>query len=95
MNSPARERLAFREPKSLKSEVNSTEWVLVPELQGRRTSLMVGLSFDEEEGVTAVAQWSTKTPGRRPDNYMQIATEPDEVMRVLTFARLAIEKGLA
>lgn len=79
---------------TLHADVSGTDWIFLPELQGRRTDLRLGLSF-RDGSPTAVAQWSTADPEEGTIPRMHLGGGTDSAARILTIARLAIVKGFA
>jgi hypothetical protein len=68
--------------------------VFVPELQGRRSTLTVGLMLSTAGELTAVAQWRCAESAGACSHYA-IGTTPFGIARVLTLAHCLASKGLA
>lgn len=67
-------------------------WIHIPELQGRKTNLSVGISLRNGR-IVALAQWST--PGGPDLNRFCLSEDRDGVERILTIALAAVERGKA
>ena len=79
---------------SLIAALPDDEWTYLPELQGKVTNLLVGVSLHEGE-VVALAQWTERQkPGERLDWYC-LGWNTDGAGRILTMSSMAVKEGRA
>lgn len=79
---------------SLIASLPDDEWTYLPELQGKHTNLLVGVSLHDGE-VVALAQWTERpVAGERLDWYC-LGWNTDGAGRILTMSRTAVREGRA
>lgn len=70
------------------------EWIYLPELQGKRTNLLVGVSIHEGK-LVSLAQWTDRSSRKDETLDWFCLGWDEEAARILTMAKIAVEEGQA
>ena len=78
---------------SLIAHLAEDEWAYLPWFQGRRTNLLVGLSFHDGE-LVSLAQWTRRDGSVREDRFC-FGYGSFGAGMVLTLSKVAVQAGTA